>query len=90
LVFQNIAKFWHKNIAKTWANFYGRSDFWQYLQNLALLGNHGLPLLGKRADMVNCKLITAWHHNSEPGSCAVSVIPGNKLSVDLPGRSSRR
>jgi len=26
---------------------------------------------GSGADLVNCKLITAWHQNSEPDSCAV-------------------
>ena len=30
-------------------------------------------LAGKGADLLNCKLITAWHHNSEPDSCAVWV-----------------
>jgi len=32
-----------------------------------------LPLQAKEQTWVNCKIITAWHQNSEPGSCAVWV-----------------
>jgi len=29
--------------------------------------------VGKGADFVNCKLITAWYQSSEPDSCALWV-----------------
>ena len=36
---------------------------------------------GKEADQVNCELIAACYQNSEPDSCAVSVISANKLPL---------
>jgi len=38
MVFQKLAKNWHKNIAKN----VGKTVFWQYLPNLALSGNPAL------------------------------------------------
>ena len=36
----------------------------------------------KGADLVNCKLDTAWHQNSETRlGCFVSVIPSNKTAI---------
>ena len=36
----------------------------------------------KGADLVNCKLVTAWHQNSELRlGCFVSVIPSNKTAI---------
>ena len=37
---------------------------------------------GNGADLVNCKLITAWHQNSEPRLvCSVIVISANKTAI---------
>jgi len=46
------------------------SEIWPKKANLATLD---LPLQAKKRAQVICNLITAWHQNSEPGSCAVRV-----------------
>jgi len=38
-----------------------------------------LCLQTKERSWVNCRFSTAWHQNSEPGFCAVCVVPANKL-----------
>ena len=36
---------------------------------------------GKGADMMNCKLTTAWHENIEPVALVQSVISAKKLPL---------
>jgi len=45
------------------------------------------PLQAKEGICVNRKLITAWHYNCEPDSCAVCFIPVNKLPLQESNQS---
>ena len=40
-----------------------------------------LQVRRRNGALVNCKVTTARHHDREPGSCAVCVLPANKLSL---------
>jgi len=42
-------------------------------------------LEGKGAAMSDCKLTTAWHHNSEPGSCVQVLRQGGTRDTSYPG-----
>ena len=46
---------------------------WRPILELSASKFSNLSLQAMEQTWVNCKLKTAWHHNSEPGSCAVWV-----------------
>jgi len=51
---------------------------WSFEQSARKFRN--LPLQAKERTWVNCKLITAWHQNSEPGSLQCECHTGKKCN----------
>jgi len=72
----------YRNIKWTFAGLLPRYCYAIKTNSRTILSQHSQPAsAGKGGTRVNCKLITAWHCNCEPESCAVWVSYRQKTVI---------